>query len=108
MNYITQAGNGLMLGARWLVWFLDLDDGSGTKDWRKATPSAVKMCGLASVIVALYAVVKALEVTVAQIGLATMGISALFGRSMWRSYLHRPTRDERDEDTAQIPPSGAE
>lgn len=76
---------------RYCVFAADLDDGSGTHDWKKSSLSATKLAGYAAVFVGLGIAIATKQVTPAINFLVTAGISALFGRSIWKTWLMRNT-----------------
>lgn len=80
----------LMLVVRFVVWVTDLDDGAGSADWRKSSPSITKLAGAACVVVGLRAMTKGQgSINAASNALVVAGITALFGRSMWKLWLGR-------------------
>lgn len=71
---------------REILWALDLDDGSGD-----GSPSLTKWLALMTALVAFVAILKSLPVSGTQVTLIVIGISAAFGRSMWKHWLSRGT-----------------
>ena len=76
---------------RWCIYAADLDDGSGNTDWTRSSLSATKLCGYMTVLVGLVITVKELKASAGANTLIAMGITALFGRSMWKTWLGRNT-----------------
>lgn len=106
-------GGAVMLTIRFFVWIFDLDDGAGSIDWRKASPSATKLAGLSMVIVGLYVVVHRCQIVQAanaggcgtDAALNTMiiaGVTALFGRAMWKAFLARNTFSSSTSAAASV------
>lgn len=81
--------NYLALAYRWCVYAVDLDDGNGQTDWRRSALSATKLCGYLCVFVGLGLTVVHRGASAGANTLVAMGISALFGRSVWRNWLAR-------------------
>lgn len=86
---VQGVGCALMLTIRFVVWVFDLDDGTGSTDWRKSSPSATKLAGLGMVLVGLATIREKADTTAALNTLVIAGVSALFGRSMWKGFLAR-------------------
>lgn len=74
---------------RYAIFAVDLDDGSGSRDWKKSSLSATKLCGYLAVLAGIGIVIAKKDVTTPINFLIMMGISALFGRSMWKTWLMR-------------------
>ena len=64
------------------IWAFDADGGTGD-----GSPSATKIAGYVLLFLAAYAVVRGKPISVTQLAMAIAGVSALFGRSIWRTYL---------------------
>lgn len=77
------------LPVRWLVWALDLDDGSAGAHWRKASPSLAKLAGAAVIVAAVRHIWIARDVSSGVATLVGIGITALFGRSAWKLWIAR-------------------
>lgn len=99
---VKAIGGALMLTIRFIVWIFDLDDGAGSIDWRKAAPSATKLSGLAMVLVGLWVVIHRCQLVLAANAAACgtdaalnalmiAGVTALFGRAVWKAFLARNT-----------------
>lgn len=84
-------GRVLMLAVRFLLWLTDMDDGKGSIDWRETSPSATKILGAASVVVGLWIMAASKKADGAAVGLVALGMTAVFGRSMWKLWLGRNT-----------------
>lgn len=77
----------LVLVVRFIVWGADLDDGTGSDDWRKASPSLTKVGGIACVYIGLRVVLIKLDSTIALNIIILGGMSALFGRFMYKTFI---------------------
>jgi hypothetical protein len=80
-----------MLAVRFLLWITDMDDGSGSGDWERSSPSATKVLGAAAVLVGLWIMAVTRRADGAAVSLVALGITAVFGRSMWKLWLARNT-----------------
>lgn len=81
----------LELAYRCCVYAADLDDGSGSRDWRASSLSATKLCGYLCVFAGLLITLLQRAATVNGNTLVAMGMTALFGRMMWKNWLGRNT-----------------
>jgi hypothetical protein len=81
----------LELSYRWAIYCTDLDDGSGSRNPRASSLSATKLCGYLCVFAGLLIAILQRAATVNGNTLVAMGMTALFGRMMWKNWLGRNT-----------------
>lgn len=98
---VKAIGGALMLTIRFLIWIFDLDDGAGSVDWRNAAPSATKFAGLSMVFVGLWVIQRRCDLArafskpelcgtdAALNAMIIAGVTALFGRALWKAFLNR-------------------
>lgn len=69
---------------KWLVWALDLDDGGD-----KGSPSLTKWLALVFGVLVVYSVWAQKALSATHVTLASVALSAAFGRSVWKAWLGR-------------------
>lgn len=69
---------------KWLVWAFDLDDGAD-----RGSPSLTKWLALVFGILVVYSVAWERPLSATHVTLASVALSAAFGRSIWKAWLGR-------------------
>lgn len=78
------------------IWAFDLDDGTGD-----GSPSLTKLLAFTYGVLAALSIPLGWPITGTQITLASVSISAAFGRGMWKHWLSRGSWATKASDTTE-------